>query len=462
MDPALAAPWPPPRDSLAEACGLAAARRRPVLLSIARRLADLPDPLPLVAAARRAGRATALLERTDEAIAGLGVAWSHAANGAHRFATARDAAAALFAEAVVDGDVAPLAIAAFAFAPAAPGGDWQGFPAARVLVPRLALLRRGGVATRIVTLLVEPGDAPDAVAFRLRRTLARLDEWRARPAAAAHHPCYRARPAPHPAAWQRAVAATVADIGRGHFSKLVLARTCRLDADEPFPCAAAAARLRRAYPSCTTFWLGGAGGDFLGATPELLARVDGRAVSTAALAGTAPRATTAAADDALARALLASDKDRREHAIVVDGIRAALQPLCETLAIDPVPQVVRLANAHHLRSAIAGRLTAPAHALDVVDRLHPTPAVAGQPRAAALAALPAREGLERGWYAGPLGWFDAAGDGAFDVALRCALIRGRRALLFAGAGIVAGSDPEAELDETRLKLQPLLAALMEV
>ena len=130
--------------------------------------------------------------------------------------------------------------------------------------------------------------------------------------------------------------------------------------------------------------------------------------------------------------------------------------------MDETPRVLRLANLHHLRSAVRGRLADRVHVLDLVARLHPTPAVAGHPRAAALAALPAREGLERGWYAGPIGWFDAAGDGAFDVALRCALVRERRAVLYAGAGIVAGSDPDAELAETRLKLQPLLMALMEV
>ena len=464
MDLAVATATPPPAASIDAACARAAARGRPVLLSIARPLADSPDPLPLVAAARRAGATTALLERRGDgvAIAGLGAAWSRDADGAQRLDVIRDDAVTLFAEAVVDGDVAPLAIAAFAFASATPGGDWRGFPAARAIVPRVVLLRRDGTTTRVVNLLVEPGEDGDAVGRRLQRALARLATWRAAVPDDGGHPCYRARPDPEPAAWKRAVASTLDDIAAGRISKLVLARTCRLEAEHPFACAAAAARLRQGYPTCTTFWLGGAAGDFLGATPEMLVRVRGRTLATAALAGTIARGTTATADDALARTLLASGKDRHEHAIVVEALRAALQPLCDELTLEAAPQVVRLANVHHLRTALRGRLAARAHVLDLVARLHPTAAIAGHPRAAALAALPAREGLERGWYAGPLGWFDAAGDGEFDVALRCALVRERRALLFAGAGIVAGSEPDAELDETRLKLQPLLAALMEV
>lgn len=464
MDLAVASAQPPLADHIAAACARAAALARPVLLCIARPLATPEDALPLVAAARRAGHAAALFGRAADAIdvAGLGAAWHYDAAGERRFASVRAATDALFAEAIVDGDATPLAIAAFAFAPAEPGGDWHGFPAARAIVPRVALVRRGDAASRLVNLLVKPGDDADAVTIRLHRTLAQLAVWRTETAATPTHPCYRARPEPEPATWKRAVAATVADIASGRCRKLVLARTCRLDADDPFACAAAVARLRQAYPSCTTFWLGSAGADFLGATPEVLVRVAGRALATAALAGTVARGTTAGTDDALAAALLASDKDRREHAIVVDAMRAALQPLCDELVVDAEPRIVRLANVHHLRTAIGGRLAARAHVLEVVSRLHPTAAIAGEPRAAALAALREREGLERGWYAGPIGWFDATGDGAFDVALRCALIRERQALLFAGAGIVAGSDPDAELDETRLKLQPLLAALMEV
>ncbi len=451
-----------PAAGIDAAVARARALGRPVLLSVTRPLAEADDALPLVAAARAAGVEAALLERRDHAVAALGAAWAIDASGPARFVTLRDAAATLFAEAVVDGDAAPLALAAFAFAATDPGGDWRGFPAARAVVPRAALVRDSSGAHLTLNALVEPRADAAAVADHLQRTLARLRAWGTAPVATPGCPRYAATPAPAPADWMDAVSAALDEIHAGRFAKLVLARTCRLEGDAPFACGAALARLRQAYPTCSAFWLGGGAGDFLGATPEPLVQVDGRAVSTAAIAGSIARGAGSSTDDARAQTLLASDKDRREHAIVVEAIVAALQPLCATLAVAPTPEVLRLPNVQHLRTPIAGRLTARTHILDLVARLHPTPAVAGHPRAAALAALPVHEGLERGWYAGPLGWFDAAGDGRFDVALRSALVRGRQAVLFAGAGIVAGSDPAAELAETRLKLQPLLAALMEL
>lgn len=451
-----------PDAGLTAALDRARRLRRPVLFSLVRPLDDAGDLLPLVAAARAAGAQAALLERAGHAVAALGAAWSYDAAGPDRFAAARDAPAALFAEALVDGETAPLAVAAFAFADAPPGDPWRGFPAARAVVPRAAIVRRGDAATLALNLVVAPQADADAVAGRLRRTLARLRAWQATPPAAAGSPRYAATPVPEPAEWQRRVRRVLDDLAAGAVDKLVLARTCRLEAEAPFACAAAVERLRRAHPACTTFWFGGRAGDFLGATPEVLLTRDGTAVATAALAGSCGRGDSVAADAALTRALLASDKDRREHAIVVDAIAAALRPFCAALDVAPEPAVLRLPTVQHLRTPIAGRLAGAPHILDLVAALHPTPAVGGHPRAAALARLAAHEGLERGWYAGPLGWFDAAGDGRFDVALRAALVHERQALLYAGAGIVAGSDPGAELAETRLKLQPLLAALMEL
>ncbi|MDX2166285.1 MAG: isochorismate synthase, partial [Deltaproteobacteria bacterium] len=283
-----------------------------------------------------------------------------------------------------------------------------------------------------------------------------------RAGAEARAPRYTTASRPSPARYARAVAAATADIAAGRFDKLVLARTCALRATRRFDCARAAARLRQAYPGCTTFWLGERGGDFLGATPEVLARVRDGALETAALAGTTGRGTTTASDAALADGLLGSDKNRREHAHVVVALTDALRPLSSALQVEATPRILRLPSLQHLLTPIRGRLAPGAHLLDLVAALHPTPAVGGTPRAAALAALPRHEGWARGWYASPLGWFDARGDGDMVVAIRSALVRGRRAVLFAGAGIVAGSDPDAELAETRLKLQPLLSALLEL
>lgn len=461
---ALPIPCEPPIGVLDEAQRRACRLGRPVLLSLARPLATVGDPLPLVAAARAAGCEAVLLARPADGhtVAGIDAAWSCTVDGEERFAHARTASAALLDEAVVDGDTPPPALAAFAFAERATPQAWNGFPAGRVVVPQIALTQRGTTGTFWCSTLVAPGEEAGAPLQRLTAALARWRDCRASIAPAACGGRFAAEATPAPEAWLASVGQALDAIRNGCCAKLVLARACRLTATRPFDCTQAVARLRQTYPGCTTYWFGGTAGDFLGATPEPLVAVHQRAVTSAALAGTCARGTSVAADEALAAALLASDKERREHALVVEALGAALGPLCDTLEWPDTPTVLRLPNVQHLLSPLRGRLAARTHVLDLVARLHPSPAVAGFPRAAALAALPACESIERGWYAGPLGWFDAAGNGEFVVALRGALVRDAEALLFAGAGIVDGSDPHAELAETRLKLQPLLGALMDV
>jgi isochorismate synthase len=227
--------------------------------------------------------------------------------------------------------------------------------------------------------------------------------------------------------------------------------------------------LREAHPRCAVFAVAPAtrGGEaapvFAGATPELLARVSGRSVEAQALAGSAARGRTALHDARVRRALLTSAKERREHEVVVAALREALAPLCEEIAFEEQPHALCLSGLQHLETRVRARLgcSESVRLLELAARLHPSPAVLGAPRAAAARWRSAHEALERGWYAGGIGAFDANGDGELFVALRCALLRGERARLFAGAGIVAGSRPEAEARETRLKLRALLGALSE-
>ncbi len=215
---------------------------------------------------------------------------------------------------------------------------------------------------------------------------------------------------------------------------------------------------------------------FLAATPEILVRVEGDRVETAALAGSAPRGRTPEEDAALASALQSSAKEQAEHAHVVEALSRVLAPRCAELEIDDTPGLRQLFGIQHLETLVSGRLLESEEGQDavlgLVAALHPTPAVGGVPHARASDWLRRFEGLDRGWYASPIGWLDAAGGGDFCVALRSALIRigssesGReattRAWLFAGAGIVAGSVPEQELAETRIKLRALLAPLTEI
>jgi salicylate biosynthesis isochorismate synthase/menaquinone-specific isochorismate synthase len=198
---------------------------------------------------------------------------------------------------------------------------------------------------------------------------------------------------------------------------------------------------------------------FVAASPELLVRREGQRASTVGLAGSIRRSADPAIDDHLGEQLLHSDKDREENAIVVRRIARALRPHAVWVTAAPEPALVRVANIQHLGTPIRAQLATPLSAIELAGVLHPTPAVGGEPWAVASPLIPALEGLDRGWYAGAVGWTDAVGDGEFCVALRCALLRGRLAHLYAGGGIVRDSDPVAELAETEVKLGALLPLL---
>lgn len=352
-----------------------------------------------------------------------------------------------------------IAVGGFAFDPSrSPSGPWRRFARSEWVIPRFSVIRRGDRA-HLVAAAVGTADDAARLAEAIERTAAAL--------AAVRPPAFDLAPRRYtlearstPRAWRRAVEATRADIAAGRLAKLVLARSVMLTVNEPLDPLRAVERLRRAFPGCATFAIGRGPATFIGATPERLARVDGRRLTTAALAGTAPRGASPVEDRALGAALAASPKDRTEHAVVVDDLRARLAPLCRSLRVGTRPVPLRMESLQHLMTPIRGRVRSGVTVLDVATALHPTPAVCGAPRDAARATLVARERLERGWYAGGVGWFDADG-GEIDVALRAGLLEGRRAILYAGAGIVARSDWEAELEETRLKLRPLLGALLE-
>jgi isochorismate synthase len=265
--------------------------------------------------------------------------------------------------------------------------------------------------------------------------------------------------APAPEIWKDAVARTAADIRAGRYAKVVLARQERLTLDGAADIAGALRSLRQNYPGAFVFALGTPGGCFLGATPERLVRLDGHEVATLCLAGTIARGATPEEDARLAEELLTSAKNREEHAVVVRAIREALEPVCDELLMPDTPQIMQVRNLQHLATPVRARLRGDRCVLDLVARLHPTPAVGGIPRADALVAIREREGYSRGWYAGAVGWVDVNGGGEFAVALRSALLLPERAILFAGAGIMGDSDPDSEYAECTLKLRPMRAAL---
>jgi menaquinone-specific isochorismate synthase len=267
---------------------------------------------------------------------------------------------------------------------------------------------------------------------------------------------------PHPQ-WKALIRRTVAEMEAGSFDKVVLARRVDVEANGAFVLHEALARLEHLYPSCTVFHCAG----FAGASPETLVSRSGREVVSHPLAGTIARSGDSTTDDALLAGLMASAKDRREHQLVVDAIAALLEPLCSQLEVPAVPSVLALRNVSHLGTRLRGTLRdasgplgRPPTSLELAAVLQPTPAVGGHPTGPALRWQRDNEGFDRGYYAGPVGWVDHRGDGAWALGLRSADIGGHRAALYAGSGIVVGSDPDGELAETQLKLQALLAAIV--
>jgi menaquinone-specific isochorismate synthase len=239
--------------------------------------------------------------------------------------------------------------------------------------------------------------------------------------------------------------------------KFVFAREVVVEFERPVPRRTLLDRLRRSYPSCYITSVG----SMIGASPELLLSRTGDIVRSRPMAGTAPRSADPTTDSRLAAGLLASTKDRHEHQITIDMVHDTLLPWCSYLDAEAEPSIVAMANVQHLATYLEGRLSSPpASVIELLRALHPTPAVGGSPTDEALGLIRELEGLDRGAYAGPVGWVDHRGNGEWAVGIRSAELDGNRARVFAGVGVVADSDPDAELAETRSKLQAILSVLV--
>jgi isochorismate synthase len=454
----------------AREAGRRARRHRPggVLAAVTVRLPDGLDPSAIVAASRRPGEPWFCFERPDRdghAVAALGCVEALDERGAERFVAVAHRWRRIVGDAVGDQAEGPrgagvVAVGGFAFAPE--GGTaphWAGFPAGSMHVPEIALARRDGDVRMTFAALVGPDDTPEAVAARLD---ARVAELRTTPLPLLDpDPAGRVRvvgtmPPEH---YEAAVARGVERICAGELEKVVLAREVQVHASAPHDPAAVLGVLRDAFPSCHVFCVGRGDSAFVAASPELLIRREGMRAGTVALAGSTRRSADPAVDDHLGEQLLRSDKDRGEQAIVTRRIEHALQPLSLWVTTAEEPVIVKVANIQHLATPIRAQLAQRVSVVELAGLLHPTPAVGGEPHARAAPLIPALEGLDRGWYAGPVGWTDGGEDGEFCVALRCALVTGTVARCYAGVGVVRDSDPAAELAETEVKLQALLPVL---
>lgn len=372
--------------------------------------------------------------RAGDGLVGWGVAAELQVRGPERFSRAQRWWTEWCAAAEVDDTVAlpgtgPVAFASFAF-------DDQG-PSVIVL-PQVIIGRRSGQAwmtvigdhsARPVLPIASVPDSPTRVRWS--------DGSRSS------------------VAWQESVREAVSRIARGELDKVVLARDVIAEIDGPLDPRYILRNLAEAYPSCWTFAVDG----LIGATPELLVRRTGDLVTSRVLAGTVRRQGDDRADASLAQSLLDSGKDLAEHEYAVHSVARALAAHCTDLDVPERPRVLPLANVQHLATDITGRLADDAPVLALAATLHPTAAVCGTPTERALGLIAALEGMDRGRYAGPVGWINASGDGEFGIALRCAEVSEDTVRAFAGCGIVQGSDPAEELAESVAKLVPIRDAL---
>jgi salicylate biosynthesis isochorismate synthase len=405
------------------------------------------EPLSFVRAASGRFEGTFYFSSPDgSAVGGVGIAASASVSGPDRFERLQSA---------VDAWSLPepfRAFAGFSFSADGPTSEsWSSFGAADAVLPMATLLSKGD--QQHLLLALPAGVDANSIIERLH--------------------CLDPPPDPvypnlgdhtlesHPSVseWTRAVAEAVTAIENETIRKVVLARSVIVRSDTAPDGFNVVSHLERSYRQCFSFGWRVNGATFVGASPELLVRSSDGVVTSNPLAGTAARGEGEVEDRLLAEALMRSEKDRVEHRYVVDDVAERLAPYADGLVVPSEPSLKRMATVQHLSTRIDGTARPGVHVLDLVDALHPTPAVGGTPRDPALAFIEKAEPFDRGWYTGGVGWINGSGDGEFAIGLRCGLLEGTNAHVFAGAGIVADSDPDAELLETRLKFRPMLELL---
>jgi menaquinone-specific isochorismate synthase len=401
------------------------------------------------------------------AFAGFGIAADLQAWGHGRFQSIHQQAQTLFKEATIANGGQPLAaprlFGGFAFmADFVPDNTWAGFHPAQFILPHYQLVQVNGQSWLTMNAILasedDPADMIGQLQAALATRLALLQET-----VPTFPPPATPQQINYPMSfesWQTMITEATSTLRASEMNKVVLSRVCELRFQEEVPVDVALHYLNQTYPDCYRFLFEPRPYHaFYGATPELLAKVDGRNLTTTAIAGSIRRGHGPAEDAALAHELLTSPKDLYEHAVVVDSIRRRLEPVVSELTAADEPGILRLGYIHHLHTPVHGRLHHPTGILPIAEILHPTPALGGTPRDLALAFISAHEPVPRGWYAAPVGCINHHLDGVFAVGIRSAIAQDRRIWLHAGAGIVADSQPQKEWDETALKFRPMFNAL---
>ncbi len=438
----------------------ARAESRAVLVSLTYAITPT-DAVEYFSRGQAAGHDALLYEQphTGTALVGVGSAYEIRTGGAHEAGVAVARWSELLDHARIErGDAPPMAgpvlLGGFRFDPHTPATEsWSEYPHGLVVLPAWMLTNHDGRSWLTVNLIVQPHVDEDVLLRTFRSELPP-----AGPAAKERLilSLHDLRPAVE---WKAAVGRTAVAAQSGRVEKVVLARAVLAQAASPLQPAVTLERLREAYPQCMVFAVARGGRCFLGATPERLVSLHDGEVKAACLAGSRRRGWDEQEDAFLGAELLASRKDLSEHEVVVRMLTRTLREECGEAYAPQHPDLVKLPNVQHLYTPVTSRARAGQTVLDLVRALHPTPALAGMPRDGALDLIRVEESLDRGWYGAPVGWMNARGEGEFHVAIRSGLLEGNRATLYAGCGIVAGSDPDAEYEESRLKLQPLISAL---
>jgi menaquinone-specific isochorismate synthase len=456
-------------EFLGECRALAAETGRPKLVSITIQVGSL-DPLAVLESIFEPGERHFYAERPSKgwAIAGAESVAAFSTSGPGRFAACQQFMDEVLADAVAVGEPdlsfgGPHFFSTFTFLDSV--GPGEPFEAANIFVPRWQVAHRDGRTTAVANLLIAGDSQIEQMAAKVLKAHAKFRSFDFRSPEFSEAQAGCAAPTEDSGERKRyegAVSRALESISRSEFEKIVLARAKEVTASAPLHPLRMLNGLRQRFPDCSSFSVAnGKGQSFIGASPERLLRVEDGILLTEALAGSAGRGATASEDAALGNNLLHSEKDLREQRIVLESIVKGLSPLGLELKYDERPVLRRLSNVQHLHTVIEAVLPEGVTLLQMIGRLHPTPAVGGSPGAVVVPQIAGFEGFPRGLYGGALGWIDSKGGGEFIVGLRSALVNGANARMYAGAGIVAGSSPALEFAETELKFRAMQGALLD-
>jgi len=446
-------------ELLSNGKNLASKLDRPILVSLTQPFQINADPVALFSGTKYVSDVRAFWAIPSEKswIVGAGQAAEIRVEGPGRFQQALTKHQSLMNSAVCEDGVGPGPIftGGFSFNTGSPVNEiWQAFSEGILTLPRWQFVSRRNHQWLTLNVMVNGHMELDSLLDDLSTQAAALLQKRS------SLPNFDgALLKPSTNHWRTNVEQALDAVKSRKLRKLILARTVNVSSEKPILPEPVLQSLIQNYPICRIFAFCRNGSCFVGASPEELVSLRGKIVTSTCLAGSAPRGTSKNEDSRFSSWLLECEKERKEHDIVVDWVSERMKKLCSQLEWDDVPHVVKLDNLQHLETHFAGVPKNAKHILEFVAALHPTPAVGGIPLRPALELIEHLEEQPRGWYTGPVGWIDKDGSGSFAIAIRCALLRGHEAFLYAGSGIVAGSDPDREYQETTIKFRPLLTAL---